>query len=131
MAPGDATGAGDRAELDRVAVDRAIRSAEQSSRCEFSVFVGHSDGVPRDFAQRLHARLVAPARSVLVMVDPARRAVEVITGEDVRRNLTDSEVSLAVSSMTQDFSGGDLTAGLVRGIRQLAEHARAPRTLHA
>ena len=124
MRPGDAPG------FDRAAVDRAVRSAEQTSRCEFSVFVGHSEGDPRGYAVRLHSALVAPERSVLVMVDPARRALEVVTGQEVRRTLSDGEVALAIATMSSDFADGDLTQGLVRGIGQLAEHARPPRTLH-
>lgn len=125
-------GPGELGSADRHAVDRAIRDAEQTSRWEFSVFVGSSEGgAPREFAERLHRSLVAPARSVLVMVDPARRLLEVVTGEQVRRNLTDAEVELAIGTMQHEFAEGDLTGGLVRGIQLLAEHSRAPRTLHA
>lgn len=128
-------GAGDRGRIssaDPREVDRAIRQAEQTSRCEFSVFVGSTEGhPPREFAARLHRSLVVPDRSVVVLVDPSRRAVEVITGQDVRRTLSDAEVELVVGQMREYFAQGDLTAGLVRGISQLAEHARAPRTLHA
>lgn len=112
-------------------VDRAIRQAEQASRYEFSVFVGSSEGKPpREFATRLHASLVAPDRSILIMVDPARRVVEVVTGAEVARTISDAEVELAVGHMRNLFTEGDLTGGLVRGIDVLAEHARAPRTLH-
>jgi uncharacterized membrane protein YgcG len=124
VAAGDFT-AGERYEL-----DRTIRSAEQSSRCEFSVFVGNAEGDPRAFASRLHASLVAPARSILIMVDPTVRAIEVVTGTDVRRHLTDGEVELAVLHMKSAFAEGDLVGGLKRGICVLADHARAPRTLH-
>lgn len=122
---------GDARRVDRGALDRAIRAAEEASRVEFSVFVGRSEGDVRDYARRLHGALVAPARSVLILVDPARRALEVVTGEDVRRELSDHEVELALATMTEDFAHGDLTRGLVRGVQQLAEHARAPRTLHS
>ena len=53
-------------------IDEAIRRAEQVSRYEFCVFVGPAEGDPRAFATRLHNSLVAPARSILIMVDPAR-----------------------------------------------------------
>lgn len=116
---------------DRHEIDKAIRAAEQASRFEFSVFVGKSQGDPRSFAQRLHASAVAPPRSVLVLVDPDARAVEVVTGDVVRRGLTDREVELAVLQMTSAFAEGDLVGGLKRGIAQLAEHARAQETLHS
>lgn len=119
-------------EGDRLALDKAIRVAEQSCRFEFSVYVGPAEGDDaRAWATRLHNRLVAPARSVLILVDPRRRVTEVVTGGDVRRHLTDAEVELAVLAMTSEFAAGNLLAGLQRGIAMLAEHARPQNTLHA
>jgi uncharacterized membrane protein YgcG len=116
---------------ERAALDAAIRKAEQLSRAEFSVFVGKAEGEARAFATRLHNSLVAPARSVLIMVDPTARAIEVVTGQFVRRTLSDSEVELAVIAMQTAFAEGDLVGGLRRGIALLADHARSPQTLHA
>jgi uncharacterized membrane protein YgcG len=119
-------------ETDRLALDKAIRVAEQACRFEFSVYVGPVEGEDtRAWATRLHNRLVVPARSVLVMVDPRRRVTEVVTGEEVRRHLTDAEVELAVLAMSSEFADGNLLAGLQRGIAMLAEHARPQNTLHA
>ena len=115
---------------ERHELDRVIRAAEQASRCEFSVFVGAAEGDPQAFARRLHAALVAPAVSVLVMVDPTQRALEVVTGAEVRRHLSDGEVELAVLDMKSAFAEGDVVGGLKRGVAMLAEHARAPHTLH-
>jgi uncharacterized membrane protein YgcG len=115
----------------RVALDQAIRAAEQVSRFEFSVFVGAAEGDPRAFAERLHASLSTPSRSVLIMVDPQARVVEVVTGSEVRRVVSDHEVGLAVLEMETEFAAGDLVRGLRRGISMLAMQARAPRTLHA
>ncbi len=115
---------------ERFALDEAIRKAEQLSRAEFSVFVGHAEDDPRAFATRLHNSLVAPARSILIMVDPDQRALEIVTGGYVRRTLTDSEVELAALAMQSDFAAGDLVGGLKRGIQMLADHARSPETLH-
>lgn len=122
--------AGEFRSAERHEIDRTIRAAEQASRYEFSVFVGRSEGEPKAFAQRLHRSLVAPARSILILVDPVARALEVVTGADVRRNLTDHEVELAVLAMQSDFAAGDLVGGIKRGICMLADHARAPETLH-
>ncbi len=126
VAAGDPFSSGERA-----ALDAAIRKAEQLSRAEFSVFVGKAEGEARAFATRLHNSLVAPARSVLIMVDPGARAIEVVTGAFVRRTLSDSEVELAVIAMQTAFAEGDLVGGLRRGIALLADHARSPQTLHA
>ncbi len=114
----------------RYEIDRAIRSAETVSRFEFSVFVGAVDGEPGPFAHRLHASLIAPERTVLVMVDPAARLLEVVTGAVVRRHLSDEAVALAIVAMQAAFAEGDLLGGIKRGLAQLAEAARAPQTLH-
>jgi len=116
---------------DRFALDETIRRAEQLCRYEFSVFVGPAEGEPRPFATQLHNSLVAPARSILILVDPRARALEVVTGGYVRRTLRDAEVELAVLEMRTRFAEGDLVGGLKRGIAMLAEHARPPQTLHA
>lgn len=129
MAPvsaGEAFSASEKAEI-----DRAIRDAETVCRYEFSVFVGSSEGESGPFARRLHATLTAPDRSVLVMVDPSARIVEIITGAEVRRDLEDGEVHLAALSMQTAFAAGDLVGGIKRGVLMLAEHARRPRMLHA
>ncbi len=116
---------------ERAALDATIRRSEQLCRAEFSVFVGRAQGEPRAFATSLHRSLVAPDRSVLVMVDPTARAVEVVTGADVRRRLDDAHVDLAVATMIASFRDDDLAGGLRRGVQQLAESARPQRTLHS
>lgn len=124
-------GAGELTAGERYEIDRAIRRAEETSRCEFSVYVGPADGDARAHAVALHRALVAPERSILVMVDPGARALEVVTGSAVRRTLTDHEVQLAVLEMQTAFAAGDLVGGLKRGLGMLSLHARAPQTLHA
>ncbi|MBC9734718.1 DUF5130 family protein [Nocardioides sp. zg-578] len=118
-------------EAERARLDEAIRAAERLSRVEFSVFIGTAEGDPRSFATQLHNSLVAPSRSILVMVDPVARALEIVTGGWVRRTLTDRQVELAALQMRSAFAADDLVGGLVRGIHMLAEHARPPQTLHA
>jgi uncharacterized membrane protein YgcG len=122
--------AGEFSSGERHEIDRAIRAAEQASRYEFSVYVGRAEGEPAAFARRLHTSLVAPSRSILILVDPVARALEVVTGVDVRRNLSDREVELSVLEMQSAFATEDLVGGLKRGISMLADHARAPETLH-
>ena len=116
---------------ERGALDESIRKAEQLCRAEFSVFVGHAEGDARAFATQLHNSLVAPTRSILIMVDPNARALEIVTGGAVRRHLTDAEVELAALEMQSAFAQDDLVGGLHRGIAMLADHARPAKTLHA
>lgn len=115
---------------ERYQIDEAIRHAEQLCRFEFSVFVGRAGADPRAFATQLHNSLVAPPRSILIMLDPAARALEIVTGGLVRRSLRDQEVELTALQMQTYFAEGDLVGGLKHGIQMLAEHARAPETLH-
>ena len=121
---------GDFSAAQEAEIDRAIRAAETACRFEFSVFVGPTSGEPRAYARRLHASLAAPARSVLILVDPAAKAFEVITGSVVRRALNDDAVRLAAASMQSAFAHGDLVGGIKHGVGQLAEAARKPATLH-
>jgi uncharacterized membrane protein YgcG len=115
---------------ERVSLEDTIRRAEVLSRAEFSVFVGASDGDPHAFATQLHNSLVAPQRSILIMVDPTKRVIEVVTGGWVRRTLTDRQADLAVVAMQTAFAEGSIADGLRRGITMLAEAARAPESLH-
>jgi uncharacterized membrane protein YgcG len=121
VAGGDAFTSAQRHEI-----DKAIRDAETLCRIEFSVFVGRAEGETRPFAERLHAALVAPDRSVLLLVDPAARILEIVTGAEAHRVLDDAEVRLAALTMQTAFAAGDLVGGITRGVHQLAEHARRP-----
>ncbi len=127
MLAGDALTPGERSRL-----ERAISNADTASReLEFSLFLGAADGDPRTVARRLHAGLVKPELSVLVLCDPGQRALEIVTGSLARRALSDATCALAAASMEASFAIGDIVGGLVVGIQQLGEAARAPQTLHA
>lgn len=123
-------GVGEFNAAERFEIEEAIREAEQASRFEFSLFVGRSGADSRAFATQLHNKLVAPSHSVLIMVDPAARALEIVTGGTVRRSLSDQEVDLAALQMQSAFAQGDLVGGLRRGIQMLGEHAAQPPSLH-
>jgi hypothetical protein len=123
---GDAFTAAERHEI-----DKASRDAETLCRYEFSVYVGRADGESRPFAERLHAALVAPERSVLVMVDPSAKLLEIVTGSEARRDRDDAEVRLATITMQSAFTAGALVGGITRGVFQLAEHARRPELRHS
>lgn len=109
---------------ERTELDATIRTAEQACRAEISVYLGECEGDPRAFATSLHNTLFTPSRSVLIMVDPQRRCVEVVTGGYVRRTLTDDEVARAVAEMTSAFAEDDLAGGLNRGVRALGDYAK-------
>ena len=115
---------------DRRAIARAVRNAEAQSGRAFAVCIEEAPDDSRAHAERLHERMERPAESVLVLVDPVARRLEIVTGSQVRRVLDDSEVALAALAMQTSFAAGDFVGGLSQGLQQLAEHARRPPTLH-
>jgi uncharacterized membrane protein YgcG len=123
---GELISASDQAEL-----QRAVANAEALSGLEFVLVIGRSDGEPRDYAVRLHGQVPDPRGSVLVLCDPDGRALEIVTGRRAMRVLDNLECRLAAASMQTSFAAGDIVGGLVNGLQQLGEAARAPRTLHA
>jgi hypothetical protein len=50
-----------------------------------------------------------------------------VTGEESARRLSDRSCALAALSMTTAFAGGDLTGGIVTGVRMLGDAAGKPR----
>ena len=111
-------------------IKRAVRNAETLSGLTFSVFVGVSEEDSRAYAERLHKALTDPDHSVLVMCDLEFRKLEIVTGIEARRVLTDLECRLAAAAMLTSFAGGDILGGLTAGIQQLGEAAHQPKTLH-
>jgi uncharacterized membrane protein YgcG len=105
-------------------VSRACSTASQECGLHYSVYVGPVEGDVRDHAERLHAALGAHASTgVLVLVAPGDRQLEIVTGKESGRRLSDRSCALAALSMTTAFSGGDLVGGIVTGLRMMAESA--------
>jgi uncharacterized membrane protein YgcG len=117
--------------LQRYDIEQAIQHAEATSGLLFSVHVGTADEEPRAFAERLHASLAEPARTVLVVVDPGHRWLQIVTGAEAQLELSDEDCRLASLAMTSAFAAGDLAGGLSAGVQQLGEHAHHPDVLHA
>ncbi len=110
-------------------MERVVETANNETGLGFSVYIGGADGDIRDAAERLHAELGAEAsKSILVMVSPGDRLLEIVTGAESARRLSDRACALAALSMTTSFAGGDLVGGIVTGVRMLAEAAGHPLT---
>lgn len=115
----------------RERIEHAVDAAERASGLSFAVWVGSIDDDLREHAQRLHASSGGDvAGTVLVAVDPGRRALEIVTGQTARLALDDRSCALAAMTMTSCFRGGDLVGGIVQGLASLADHARSPEVLH-
>lgn len=108
-------------------IDEALTMASRETSLYFAVYVGQLDVPTRGHAERLHGALgsVAPL-AVLVAVSPGQRVLEIVTGEESALRLPDRVCSLAALSMTAAFGGGDLTGGLVTGLRMLSDQAGHP-----
>jgi uncharacterized membrane protein YgcG len=100
---------------------RATRTASERSGVHFSVFVGRSEGDPQVYASRLLGALDDADNSVVVLVDPAARRLEIATGHLAAKVLDDNECGLTALSMTSSFTGGDLVGGVVTGMRMLGD----------
>lgn len=118
-------------------IERAVLTCRDQHGLDVSVLVGDLQTGPSaaDFragAERAHAALGdRAAGALLLVVAPGQRRVEVVTGPQARRRVPDRVAALAVMSMTSAFSGGDLTGGIVDGIRQMAEAAGRRQALPA
>ena len=112
-------------------ISRACSAASAESGLHYSVYVGPVEGEIRDHAERLHAALGALApRGVLILVAPGDRQLEIVTGKESARRLSDRACALAALSMTTAFAGGDLVGGIVTGLRMLSEAAGRELTAH-
>jgi hypothetical protein len=104
-------------------LDEALRVADSSTGLTFSVYLGDLDEPTREHAERLHGELANPTASVLVVVSPNQRILEIVTGPEARRRISDRDAKLAALSMAAAFGGGDLAGGVISGLDQLATHA--------
>lgn len=113
----------------RASLASIVEKARDMSGYEFAVYLGPLES-GRDSAIALHAEMHTPEAGILVAVDPAARAIEIVTGSYVAVNLDNRSCELAVLAMKSCFLADDLVGGVREGVTLLAEHARHPRVLH-
>lgn len=114
-----------RSQLARM--DDALAGASRRTGLNVSVYLGDLGADTRRRAEDLLDSLGERAAvAVLVAVSPGQRVVEVVTGPEARHRFTDRDCKLAVMSMVASFERGDLAAGLVNGLRMVADHAEPP-----
>lgn len=106
-------------------LDQTLASAARTTGLQFSVYLGDLGDDTHARAEQLHKELENGAASapgacaVLVAVSPGQRVVEVVTGSATR--LSDRACRLAVMSMVSSFKEGDLSSGLLTGLRMLID----------
>ena len=100
-----------------------MRLADQETGLTFSVYVGDLAEPTRQHAEEMHKQLDGADRAVLIAVSPNQRVLEIVTGNEARKRISDRDAKLAALSMAAAFAGGDLAGGILSGIDQLASHA--------
>lgn len=110
----------------RSRLDEALTLATRETAVLFSVYVGELAEPTRQTAEELAGRLEAPeAGAVLLAVSPGQRVLHIVTTPAAARRLPNRICALAALGMRAAFAGGDLTTGIVTGLRMLADAAGA------
>ncbi|GAA0491907.1 hypothetical protein Ade02nite_21950 [Paractinoplanes deccanensis] len=104
-------------------LDEALRVADESTGLTFSVYIGEFETPTREFAEKLAAQVKDSDHAVLLAVSPNQRKLEIVTGSEARKRISDRDAKLAGLSMAAAFAGGDLAGGVMAGLDQLASHA--------
>jgi hypothetical protein len=105
-------------------LDEALAAAERDGGgLHYSVYVGPLHEPVRGAAEALHDKLADPDRSVLVAVSPEQRVLEIVTGKHAQEKIPDRSAALVVFSMEAAFGAGQLSGGIITGLRMLAEAA--------
>ncbi|MGK5681311.1 DUF5130 family protein [Actinoplanes sp. URMC 104] len=120
---GDATADGPFTTRQLLRLDHALRIADQETGLTFSVYIGEFETPAREFAEGLHRQIDGAERAVLIAISPNQRKLEIVTGVEARKRISDRDAKLAGLSMAAAFAGGDLAGGVVSGLDQLASHA--------
>ncbi|HEX2903815.1 MAG TPA: DUF5130 family protein [Jatrophihabitans sp.] len=105
-------------------IDEALTLASHETGLLFSVYVGPLGADPRARAEQLFGRLAVQHEApVLLAISPAERRLEIVTGGAAARRIPNRIAGLAALAMRASFTSGDLTGGIVSGLRQLADAA--------
>lgn len=102
-------------------LDEALTLSSRETGLIFSVYVGDFKAPARAHAEALFEKLTDAA--VLVALSPGQRALHIVTGLDSAKRLPNRACALAALAMRASFASGDLTGGIVTGLRMLADSA--------
>lgn len=114
---------------ERSDIERVVQTARDICGYEFGVYVGKvANG--RESALAIHAGMHDPDSAVLVAVDASAGSMDIVTGSRVHRALDDRTCEFALLTLRSSLQVDDLVGGVRDAVMLLAEHARAPKTLH-
>lgn len=102
-------------------IDEALTLSSRESGLTFSLYVGELAAPARATAEAMFERLTPS--SVLIAVSPGQRGLQIVTGEESIERLPNRACALAALAMRSAFQSGDLTGGIVTGLRMLADAA--------
>lgn len=105
-------------------LDDVIREAERFTGLRFSAYLGDLGSNTAASAESLLEGLGPDAPyAVLLAVSPGQRVVEVVTGPEAARRVSDRAARLAVLGVVSSCTDGDVAGALVTGVRILADQA--------
>lgn len=105
-------------------IDEALTLSSWETGLTFSLYVGPLAEPTRATAERLYDQLGTEVEApVLIAVSPGQRVLQIVTGPDSAPRLPNKSCALAALSMRASFANGDLTGGIVSGLRMLADAA--------
>jgi hypothetical protein len=102
-------------------LDEALTLSSRETGLVFSVYVGELRAPARAHAEALFERLTGD--SVLLAISPGQRTLHIVTGPESSKRLPNRACALAALAMRAAFANGDLTGGIVTGLRMLADSA--------
>ena len=102
-------------------IDEALTLSSRECGLRFSVYVGELSAPTRAHAEALFERLSDDA--VLLAISPGQRILHIVTGPNSAERLPNRACALAALAMRAAFTNGDLTGGIVTGLRMLADSA--------
>lgn len=108
-------------------IDEALTMSSRETGLTFSLYVGELAEPTRATAEGLFEKLATETDgAVLVAVSPGQRRLHIVTGETSAARLPNRACALAALGMRAAFANGDLTGGIVTGLRMLADAAGRP-----
>jgi uncharacterized membrane protein YgcG len=107
-------------------LDEALTLSSRETGLTFSVYVGEFKASSPKAPTRAHAEALFEKLtddSVLLAVSPGQRMLHIVTGPGSVQRLPNRACALAALAMRASFANGDLTGGIVTGLRMLADSA--------
>jgi hypothetical protein len=102
-------------------LDEALTLSSSETGLTLSLYVGEFKPPTRAHAEALFEKLTDA--SCLVAVSPGQRVLHIVTGPESAKRLPNRACALAALAMRASFANGDLTGGIVTGLRMLADSA--------